>query len=69
MWFIYNYRVKYFIDTRIFKDDNIDFVVISNDKNNIFTVPDYVTIIMRDNIGYDFCGWSYHLHLVTFIVI
>jgi hypothetical protein len=55
---IYNYRVKHFIDTCIFKDDNIDFVVICNNKNINFKVPNYVTKIVRDNIGYDFGGWS-----------
>jgi hypothetical protein len=58
---IYNYRVKHFIDHCIFKDDNIDFVVISNDLHIRLNVPDYVTTIIRDNIGYDFGGWSYAL--------
>lgn len=55
---IYNDRVKHFIDKCIFKDGNIDFIIISNNKNINFTVPDYVTVIFRDNIGYDFGGWS-----------
>lgn len=55
---IYNYRVKHFIERCIFKDENIDFVVISNNRNNKFKVPDYVTTVFRDNIGYDFGGWS-----------
>ena len=55
---IYNNRVKHFIDNCIFYDENIDFIIISNDKNNVFDVPDYVTIFFRDNIGYDFGGWS-----------
>lgn len=60
---IYNKRVKNFINNAIFKDDNIDFVIISNDKNNKSIIPnnlipDYVKIIFRDNIGYDFGGWS-----------
>jgi hypothetical protein len=55
---IYNDRVKHFIDNCIFKDDNTDFILISNNKNNSFTAPDYVKILFRDNIGFDFGGWS-----------
>jgi len=55
---ILNERVKHFIDNCIFFDENIDFIVISNNKNNEFQVPDYVKTMLRDNIGYDFGGWS-----------
>lgn len=55
---IYNDRVKHFIENCIFKDENIDFIIISNDKNNRFDAPAYVKILFRDNIGYDFGGWS-----------
>lgn len=55
---IYNDRVKHFIDNCIFYDANIDFIIISNDKNNQFDVPEYVKTFFRDNIGYDFGGWS-----------
>jgi hypothetical protein len=55
---IYNDRVKHFIENCIFYDENVDFIIISNDKNNVFTVPDYVKTFYRDNIGYDFGGWS-----------
>ena len=55
---ILNDRVKHFIDNCIFYDENIDFIVISNDKNISVTVPPYVKILKRDNIGYDFGGWS-----------
>ena len=55
---IYNDRVENFIKNCIFKDDNVDFIIISNDKNNKFEVPDYVKCLFRDNIGYDFGGWS-----------
>jgi len=55
---IFNERVKHFIDNCIFEDDNVDFVIISNDKSNIFEVPNYVMTLHRDNIGYDFGGWS-----------
>lgn len=55
---IFNERVKHFIDKCIFYDENVDFIVISNNKNNQFNVPDYVKKLFRDNIGYDFGGWS-----------
>ena len=55
---IYNDRVKHFLNNCIFYDENIDFIVISNDKNNNFEVPTTVKTLFRDNIGYDFGGWS-----------
>jgi len=55
---IYNDRVKHFIENCIFYDENVDFIIISNDKNNKFEVPNYVKTFFRDNIGYDFGGWS-----------
>lgn len=55
---IYNDRVENFINNAIFYDENVDFIMISNDKNNIFKVPNYVKILFRDNIGFDFGGWS-----------
>jgi len=54
----YNDRVKHFIENCIFYDENVDFIIISNDKNNKFEVPHYVKTLFRDNIGYDFGGWS-----------
>jgi hypothetical protein len=53
-----NDRVKQFIEKAIFQDPNVDFVIISNDKANKFDSPDYVKKIFRDNVGYDFGGWS-----------
>jgi hypothetical protein len=58
---IYNNRVKNFIKKCIFNDENTDFILISNNKNNIIDdilLPDNVKILYRDNIGYDFGGWS-----------
>lgn len=55
---IYNDDVKQFIDNCIFNDENTDFIVISNNKNNVFVVPDNVKTLFRDNNGYDFGGWS-----------
>jgi hypothetical protein len=55
---IYNYRVKHFIENCIFYDENVDFIIISNSKDNKIEAPDYVKTLYRDNIGYDFGGWS-----------
>ena len=54
----YNGRVKNYIDNCLFFDENVDFIIISNNKNNDFEAPHYVKKIFRDNIGYDFGGWS-----------
>jgi lipopolysaccharide biosynthesis protein len=55
---IYNNRVNHFLNNCIFKDENVDFIVISNNKKNKIKVPDYVKVLFRDNIGFDFGGWS-----------
>ena len=54
----FHVRVQHFIDTCIFYDENIDYIVICNDKNITFKVPSYVKKIYRDNTGFDFGGWS-----------
>jgi hypothetical protein len=54
----YNERVKYFIKNAIFEDENVDFIMISNNKKITFDCPNYVYRIYRDNNGYDFGGWS-----------
>lgn len=55
---IFNERVKSFIENCIFYDENIDFIIICNDRSIKFDCPDYVKKYYRDNIGYDFGGWS-----------
>lgn len=54
----YNERVEHFIKNAIFYDDHVDFIMISNSKENYFETPSYVHKLYRDNIGYDFGGWS-----------
>lgn len=54
----FNERVDMFIKNAIFYDENTDFIVISNNKYNKFEVPNYVKKLYRDNIGFDFGGWS-----------
>ena len=59
---IYNDRVRAFIKDSIFYDKNIDFIIISNDKEAQIHISDNnltnVKVIYRNNIGYDFGGWS-----------
>jgi hypothetical protein len=58
---IFNERVTHFIKNAIFFDENIDFIFISNsleNKDYLVNLPDYVKVIYRENIGYDFGGWS-----------
>jgi lipopolysaccharide biosynthesis protein len=54
----YNDRVDYFIKNAIFKEKDIDFVVICNNPILEFSVPDYVAVLKRHNFGHDFGGWS-----------
>lgn len=54
----YNERVKHFIDHAIFLDENVDFMIICNNKQLEFPCPYYVRVVKRENIGYDFGGWS-----------
>jgi hypothetical protein len=60
---IFNERVEYFINNCIFYDDNTDFLIISNNLEKIesysnIKIPSYVKVIYRENVGYDFGGWS-----------
>ena len=52
-----NDRVEQFLKT-IFKDEDIDFLVVCNSKSIHLSLPDYVKVLYRENIGYDFGGWS-----------
>ena len=54
----YNERVKQFIETGIFKDPHVDFMMIINNPTMKVRVPSYVKIMNRENIGYDFGAWS-----------
>jgi hypothetical protein len=58
----YNDLVKNFIEKAIFKDDNIDFMIICNNLYyKLENLPDYVIYKNRNNIGFDFGGWSFGL--------
>ena len=55
----YNERVKRFIDNCIFYDEHVDFIIISNNNKDSFYAPSpYVKVLFRENIGFDFGGWS-----------
>jgi len=55
----FNKRVQYFIENGIFKSENYTFLIIINgDVSAIINLPEYVKILKRDNIGFDFGGWS-----------
>jgi hypothetical protein len=63
----YNDLVKKFIDKAIFKDDNIDFMIICNNLTfKIDNLPEYIIYKNRENVGYDFGGWSYGLLMDNF---
>jgi hypothetical protein len=59
---IYNDRVKAFIKGSVFYDENVDFIIVSNDEGSKVEIPGdkrtNVEIMYRKNIGYDFGGWS-----------
>lgn len=61
VYHIYNDRVKDFIKNSIFYDENVDFIIISNNTSHpdeLIYIPSNVKILHRSNIGYDFGGWS-----------
>lgn len=54
----YIQRVKDFINKAIFYDEQVDFLIISSDKQIKLELPSYVKYMTRENIGYDFGAWS-----------
>lgn len=55
----YNNRVENFFNNCIFQNSDVDFLIICNNKHiQLPPLPEYVKIIKRDNVGYDFAGWS-----------
>ena len=53
----YNKRVEHFLNNCLFYDENIDFMIISNNKEYTIHIPN-VKVLIRENIGYDFGGCS-----------
>jgi len=55
----YNNRVEHFLKYCVFNDKNVHFIIISNNINfKLHRLPENVSFLARDNIGYDFGGWS-----------
>ena len=55
----YNKRVQHFLDNAVFQANDVEFVVVANDPGAGIAVPDYVTLLKRDNVGFDFGAWSH----------
>jgi hypothetical protein len=53
----YTELVQQFIDKALFQADDVDFVFVCNNQLSL-SVPDYVTVIYRENKGHDFGAWS-----------
>jgi hypothetical protein len=54
----YNNRVNHFIKNAMFRDDDIHFMIICNNRDTQINALPCVKVMYRDNIGYDFGGWS-----------
>jgi len=53
----YNIRVEHFLNNCLFQDENIDFMIIANNRE--YTIQNQnVKVLIRENVGYDFGGWS-----------
>ena len=53
------YLVDKFFNNAIFKDADVDFLVVCNNISLRLYLPDYVKVIHRENRGYDFGAWSH----------
>jgi lipopolysaccharide biosynthesis protein len=59
-----NERVLNFIKYAVFNDSDVDFIFIANNTHitrDELNLPEYCTFLSRENIGFDFGGWSYGL--------
>lgn len=54
----YNSLVRNFISNAVFHEEETDFVIICNNVHIDFYAPFFVKKMFRDNVGYDFGGWS-----------
>jgi hypothetical protein len=57
---VLNKNVLYFLQNALFEDENVTFLVVCNSHIKI-SLPSYVKVLNRENIGYDYGGWSYGL--------
>lgn len=53
-----NDNVNHFIKNALFDDPDVDFMFICNNPTIKVNVPPYVTVMHRENKGYDFGAWS-----------
>jgi len=60
VYHVINKNVLHFIQNALFEDESVTFLFVINSPIKI-SLPSYVKIINRPNIGYDFGGWSYGL--------
>lgn len=51
--------VENFFNNCIFEDENIDFIIIAKGYDKPLNLPSYVKIIITENQGYCFGGWSH----------
>ncbi len=59
-----NERVYNFIKYAVFNDNCVDFIFISNNtdiRRDEINLPEHCKFLSRENIGWDFGGWSYGL--------
>jgi lipopolysaccharide biosynthesis protein len=57
----YNERVTYFIQNALFQREDVDFLVVCcdvNDSRMETELPNYVKLMKRENIGFDFGAWA-----------
>lgn len=61
----YNDNVDFFLKYGVIEQEGIDYLMIINHPTRVLKMefPKNVRIINRDNIGYDFGGWSHGLFL------
>ena len=53
-----NENIHYFLKYGVFKSPDYTFLFITNDKHCNLQVPNFVQLIKRENIGFDFGAWS-----------
>lgn len=55
----YSVNIDKFVSDGIFESDDVKFIIVCNGKNTqLKNLPLYVTVIERENIGYDFGAWG-----------
>jgi hypothetical protein len=63
-----DYNLNFFVKKELSYKDNIDYIIVINGynyhENIVFPNLDNLTILKRDNIGYDFGGHNYALEYI-----